>query len=477
MRLRQVGSAAACVLAGVLLGGRSPAVSAQEQDRLLVGATLIDGTGAAPVENAWIRLSGNRISAVGQGTPPSAPGAQVVNLAGKTVIPGLADLHAHVGGLSNARWSLKLLLAHGITTVFDPSSSLGHIAAVKRWVATEEAVPHFYAANTALQGSYTEQQFLQPGNEVATKVEDFASFGVDFIKVYNFLSSAALVQVGELSRKYGIPVTGHTPLSWTSVGSIDAGIKILQHIRVRPYEVIDDLEIVARYPVDGALMKRTAFWAHARPDARTLNQTLDLWAKRKEKFFVTPTLVVQEAIAESYDYPDARFEKTPGLTLISPALLARFKKGSPPVHWGKLSPAEIAEAKKSTDGMAMFVRLAHQRGVRILAGTDMPVPVAGAGHQPAPRTSALRREGGDDSRGSDSERHRPCRRSARSVGPRHHQARSDRRSRHCRRTGRKRHHRAVERRSRHPRWPVVHPGPAARGSGQAGCPGHPGIVT
>ena len=297
-----------------------------------------------------------------------------MNLAGKTVVPGLADLHAHVGGLSNARWSLKLLLAHGITTVFDPSSSLGHIAAVKRWVATEEAVPHFYAANTALQGSYTEQQFLQPGNEVATKVEDFASFGVDFIKVYNFLSSAALVQVGELSRKYGIPVTGHTPLSWTSVGSIDAGIKILQHIRVRPYEVIDDLEIVARYPVDGALMKRTAFWAHARPDARTLNQTLDLWAKRKEKFFVTPTLVVQEAIAESYDYPDARFEKTPGLTLISPALLARFKKGSPPVHWGKLSPAEIAEAKKSTDGMAMFVRLAHQRGIRILAGTDMPVP-------------------------------------------------------------------------------------------------------
>jgi hypothetical protein len=73
------------------------------------------------------------------------------------------------------------------------------------------------------------------------------------------------------------------------------GIQCLEHLRLRPYEV-DDLEIVAEYPVDGSLMKRTGFWAHVKPDGRTITQTLDGWEKRKDRFYVTPTLVVHEAV-------------------------------------------------------------------------------------------------------------------------------------------------------------------------------------
>jgi predicted amidohydrolase len=373
MRLRDLLIVVLCSFL-TLLPQSSEASTPQDQNFLLVGATLIDGTGAPPIANGWIHVRGDRIEAVGQGVPPEVAGIEILTLEGKTVIPGLADSHVHLGSLANARWMLKLALAYGITTVMDAANGLGNLAAIRRWVETENPVPHLYVCNVPLQGSYTEQRFRQKGGETQMLVEDYAAFGVDFLKVYNWLSSGALAQVVELGKKHGIRVTGHTPLSMSSVASIDAGIEILQHVRMRPYEVLDDVEIIARYPVDGALMKRTAFWAHIDPNGATLNRTLDAWEKRKDQFFITPTLVVQAAVSESYDYPDPKLTENPDLRLLSPALLESWKRASPPKHWGDLNPEEIQEAKDSVQGMATFMKLAHARGIRIIAGTDTPVP-------------------------------------------------------------------------------------------------------
>lgn len=346
----------------------------QPQGLLFQGARVIDGTGQPPLEGVWLLVRDDRIVAMGQGDPPVERAVRVVNLAGKTVLPGLADMHVHLNGLPTARWMLKLFLAHGITRVRDAGNSLGNIAAIQRWTENRQGLPKVHTSNTPIQGSYTEQRFLQPGDEVERLVDDYAAFGIDFIKVYNWLSSAGLTQLALRAEQHGIPVIGHTPLSWTSVGSIDGGIQDLQHLRLRPYEILDDVELVARYPVDGPLMRRTGFWAHLDPEGFTLARTLDAWEARKDRFFVTPTLVVQEAVAESYDYPHPKLLKKPGIERISPGLLERWKKASPPLQWGDLDPEGVAEAKASFRGMATFVGLAHERGIRILAGTDTPVP-------------------------------------------------------------------------------------------------------
>ena len=64
---------------------------------VFTGARVIDGTGAAPLEQATIVVTNGRITAIGPSTavmPP--PGATVVNVAGKTIIPGLINSHAHI---------------------------------------------------------------------------------------------------------------------------------------------------------------------------------------------------------------------------------------------------------------------------------------------------------------------------------------------------------------------------------------------
>src|SRR5205085_1533399 len=65
---------------------------------VLKGATLIDGTGRAPLKNAALVIDGGRIAAVGPADKVKAPqGARVVDLNGRTIIPGLINAHGHVG--------------------------------------------------------------------------------------------------------------------------------------------------------------------------------------------------------------------------------------------------------------------------------------------------------------------------------------------------------------------------------------------
>jgi len=68
--------------------------------RVIIGGTLIDGTGAAPIKDSVVILDGEWIKAVGKkGEIPIPDGAEIINASGKTVIPGLIDAHMHFMGL------------------------------------------------------------------------------------------------------------------------------------------------------------------------------------------------------------------------------------------------------------------------------------------------------------------------------------------------------------------------------------------
>ena len=82
-------------------------------DKAFTGARVIDGTGKPPIEKATILVHDGKIAAVGTSVRIPA-GAQRVDLAGKTVIPGLINAHGHVSNLSQ----LGLYARYGVTTVF-----------------------------------------------------------------------------------------------------------------------------------------------------------------------------------------------------------------------------------------------------------------------------------------------------------------------------------------------------------------------
>ena len=94
------------------------AVAQQPRALLLDNVRIIDGSGGAPIENGRVVVQGDRITAVGAAAAVGAPAnAERVDLAGKTVIPGLIDLHFHIE--NDPRLALRQL-SHGVTAFRDP---------------------------------------------------------------------------------------------------------------------------------------------------------------------------------------------------------------------------------------------------------------------------------------------------------------------------------------------------------------------
>src|SRR5690242_8649236 len=85
----------------------------------VVGARLVDGTGAAAINDSVVLVSGDRITAAGpRARVPVPQGATVVNASGKTVMPGLVDVHCHLNQPEDVmRKLLPVALQWGVTTL------------------------------------------------------------------------------------------------------------------------------------------------------------------------------------------------------------------------------------------------------------------------------------------------------------------------------------------------------------------------
>lgn len=90
-------------------------------------ARIITMKGDAVIENGTILVEGNRIKAIGQNIEvPST--AKVIDASGKTIMPGIIDVHAHIGNFRlgtapQQQWEYFANLAYGVTTAHDPSSN------------------------------------------------------------------------------------------------------------------------------------------------------------------------------------------------------------------------------------------------------------------------------------------------------------------------------------------------------------------
>ena len=168
----------------------------------LVGARVITMAGLKPgaimgmpgvIENGTIVVEGNRITAVG----PSAsvqvpPGARRVDVAGKTIIPGLIDVHAHVGGesdglLAESSWPLAANVAFGVTTSHDPSNDSETVFTNAELIrAGRKLGPRLFSTGTILYGAETPfKAVIDSYDDALSHVRRQKAMGAVSIKSYN----------------------------------------------------------------------------------------------------------------------------------------------------------------------------------------------------------------------------------------------------------------------------------------------------
>ena len=127
--MRFIARVGAALLAAAPLGaqarqlpnGMKPYVTVNEPVVALTNARVVDGTGASVKDGQTIVIRGEKIAAVGPASAVTVPaGARTIDLAGKTVIPGIVGLHDHMyyGGMKFMGVSYpRLFLSAGVTTI------------------------------------------------------------------------------------------------------------------------------------------------------------------------------------------------------------------------------------------------------------------------------------------------------------------------------------------------------------------------
>src|SRR4029079_1371246 len=157
----------------------------------LTGARIITAAGDSVIENGTIVVEGNQIRAVGRNVTVPA-GAKVVDVRGKTLMPGMVDVHGHVGGegdgiLAQASWPLQANLAFGVTTTHDPSNDTETVFSNAELIrAGTKLGPRVFSTGTILYGAETPFQAVANNyDDALAALRRQRAFGAFSVKSYN----------------------------------------------------------------------------------------------------------------------------------------------------------------------------------------------------------------------------------------------------------------------------------------------------
>ena len=209
----------------------------------LAHVRVIDGTGAAPLEDQTVVIAGGKIQSVSPSATATVPAnAQTLDLKGYTVLPGLVGMHNHLffpqGGsppMYSAMGSSfpRLYLALGVTTIRTTGSVTPYTdIEVKKLIDAGRMIGpkiHITAPYLEGNGSFTPVMHTLTGVDDARRMVNFwADQGATSFKAYMNISRAELRATVEEAHKRGLKVTGHL----CSIGYREAaeiGIDNLEH--------------------------------------------------------------------------------------------------------------------------------------------------------------------------------------------------------------------------------------------------------
>ncbi|HEY0476925.1 MAG TPA: amidohydrolase family protein, partial [Kofleriaceae bacterium] len=322
-------------------------------------ARLYDSERRTVVPDATVVVVGDRITAVGDARTPVPAGARVIDAGGKTLIPGLWDMHVHLFDGDGA-----LQLASGITAVRDLGNDIDGLAArVARFDAGTEIGPHVLRAGLIDgPGPFAAPTGVLAGSpeEATAAVQKYADAGYVQIKVYSSVQPALVPVIARAAHDRGLRVSGHIPTGMNAAEAVEAGYDEIQHVNFLFLRFLAGPQDDTRTPLRFTRVAERA-------------ADLDLAGAEVQKFLdllvahhtvLDPTLATFHAMfASDPSDPD------PILVPYEKQLPAQVVRGA---HGGGLPAPDGQRAKfrASYAALLRMIKLAWDRKIRIVAGTD-----------------------------------------------------------------------------------------------------------
>ena len=332
----------------------------------LTGATVIDGTDAAPRPDAVVAIEKDRIVYVGDRAGVRlGKKVKTVDLAGCWVVPGFIDTHVHIPGVYERTAFLAQVAAYGTTTVREAA---GAQMELRELVAKGEVPgPRIVAAGLLIDGKHSVWGWaahVETVEELRTEVRKQLEKKPDFIKLYVGLPPALVKVAVEEAHARGVRVMGH--LGRTTWGeAAELGIDSLAHsshwgLAHSVVPAANQAEFRDFYvPNKGFRPSQFRRWREVvNPQGPEVARLAELLHQRHIELH--PNLVLGEAMLLG---DDATVRQR-----LDPKATGRHPDSN---HWSK---EEMAEAKRAFPVVLEIIRVFHEKGVLLTAGTDYMNP-------------------------------------------------------------------------------------------------------
>src|ERR1700757_3208536 len=266
----------------------------------IVGATLIDGTGATPVADAAVVIQKGRIVAAGPRSKVKIPRhAKIVDAQGKTILPGLWDMHAH---FEQVEWG-PIYLAAGVTTVRDCGNEFEFITAVRDAIAQQRGLGPRLLLAGVVDGSGPMAlgvERVDTPEQARMWVDRYHAAGFQQMKIYSSVKLEEVKTVAEEAHRFGMTVTGHVPEGLNAYQVIEAGQDQINHIGY-----IADI-MGPKLPASAGFRER--FEAEANLDLNSPEAQKAMGFLKEHHTVVDPTMALSEFMTATTAKPPASFE-------------------------------------------------------------------------------------------------------------------------------------------------------------------------
>jgi imidazolonepropionase-like amidohydrolase len=196
----------------------------------LVGGDVVDGLSDVTKTDMTLIVQDGRIGTIGSRTDVVIPeGARVIDVTGKTLMPGLWDMHAHS---NQVQWA-PAYLAGGVTTIRDLGNELEFATAFRDAIALNGAMgPDILLSGMVDGAGITGNGVIRAttASEAREVVAMYYEHGYKQIKIYTAIESDVLKVLTEEAHARGLTVTGHVPRAVeNTIAAVESGMDQLNH--------------------------------------------------------------------------------------------------------------------------------------------------------------------------------------------------------------------------------------------------------
>jgi imidazolonepropionase-like amidohydrolase len=340
-------------------------------------------------------VNGERIAKVERGDIPASPDAQVIDVRGKTVLPGLIDTHVHATFMDAE--SLPLFLAAGVTTARDVGGKLEKVKQLKADLTSGAKLgPRLFILGPLLDGADRSMDYggefgemldsIPSVEAVPQKINHLLTNGVDGVKLYFTLPPDTATAIIKFVDNR-VPVTGHLGYSH-SLDLIKAGINGLEHVWISPYN--DFCALDKQFGV-GASMMNPSFWTlitkgweEADLHSQRAKTWFDAMVEKQVNMGTTLDLLWIAKCGQEAAMKDSDRRYIPPRALARQKAMAKHIGERPDwdIHPGIFDPSD---GSKALEKHQQVTRILHEAGGLVVGGTD-----CGALAYPPPGFALLR---------------------------------------------------------------------------------------